>query len=302
MPGERKYGMDHDFYEWSPVSTRSVLKWPDGARVALCVIVDLEHYDWEMPADAPVAPGPVGGLGIGSFPDPRSFSHHEYGNRVGIFRVLSVLDKYGIKPTIAIDAVTAENYAFLIQECQKRDAEFIGHGTTVRHIIHAGMSEEEERKYIHDSLEAVAKATGKRPVGWLSPEYSESMRTPNLLASEGLRYICDWPNDEQPYQMTMPEGEVYCLPTHLILDDLFTSLNRRISVIEYGKMIEEVFDGLYESGAENGRVMVLNLHPWFIGQPFRIKYLDQALGYINKHGAVWKATGQEIIDWYASHR
>jgi len=115
MPAKRAYGMDQDFYPWSPIVTRPILRWPQGARVALAVIVNLEHWDWEVPADTPLAVSPMGGpegLWSGNqpqFPDIGGWGNHEYGNRVGIFRVLAVLDKYGIKPTLALDKAVADH-------------------------------------------------------------------------------------------------------------------------------------------------------------------------------------------------
>ena len=297
MPAERKPGMDNNHYGWSPITTRPKITWPENSRVALCVILNLEHYEWSMP-DGWYQPPSPGGLGRGTFPDLRSYSHHEYGNRVGIFRVLNILDKYGITPTIALDATVAKNYPFVVEECQKRGAEFIGHGQTVNRMITSNMSEEEERQYIQESIAAVEEATGKRPVGWLGPEYGESTRTPGLLAAEGIRYVCDWPNDEQPYQMTVDEGKLFSLPIHVEVEDLFTQWNRGVSIMHYGKMIRDTFDGLYKDGAVSGRTMVLSLHPWLIGQPFRSKYLDSALAHISRPAGVWKATGKEIIDWY----
>jgi peptidoglycan/xylan/chitin deacetylase (PgdA/CDA1 family) len=308
MPGERKPGQDHGHYDWSPITTRPVLRWPDNARVALCAIVNLEHFDWQLPPDVPEPVSPVsgamglGGIGAGPgrFPNLAGYSQHEYGNRVGVFRVLRVLDKYGITPTVAMDQTVAENYRFLVNECQERDAEFIAHGASVRRIIHTGMSEEEERQYIHDSIEALEKATGKRPVGWASPELQESLNTPALLAAEGIRYVCDWANDEQPYRMNVPEGELFSLSIDLDLDDIFIHLNGRRLIGEYGQIIRDTFDGLYKDGAKSGLMMVINIHPWVIGQPWRIRYLDEALAHINRYGAVWKATAGEIVDSYAA--
>ena len=159
MPAKRAYGMDQDFYPWSPIVTRPILRWPDNARVALAVIVNLEHWDWEVPADTPLAVSPLGGpegMWTGNqpdFPDIGGYGNHEYGNRVGIFRILAVLDKYGIKPTLALDKAVADHYPFLVKEGQKRDAEFIAHGLSRRRIIHIGMSEDEERQYIRASID-----------------------------------------------------------------------------------------------------------------------------------------------------
>ena len=169
MPATRTYGMDQDFYPWSPIVTRPVLRWPDNARVAFAVIVNLEHWDWEVPPGTPLPVSPMGGpegLWTGNqpaFPDIGGYGNHEYGNRVGIFRILAVLDKYGIKPTLALDKAIADHYPFLIKEGQKRNAEFIAHGLTRRQIIHTGMSEEEERQYIRDLDRGCREGDGQAP-------------------------------------------------------------------------------------------------------------------------------------------
>ena len=301
---KRAYGMDQDVYPWSPIITRPVLRWPDNARVALAVIVNLEHWDWEVPPHTPLAVSPLGGpegLWSGNqpaFPDIGGYGNHEYGNRVGIFRILAVLDKYGIKPTLALDKAVADHYPFLIKEGQRRDAEFIAHGLSRRRIIHIGMSEDEERQYIRDSIAAVEQATGTRPVGWSGPDFQETPHTPDLLAAEGIRYVCDWGNDEQPYQMTPKTGELYALGVNAYLDDNYIHLHGRRTINEVNLLWREWFDGLYADGATTGRVMVLHLHPWIMGQPWRIRHLDEVLGHITAHAGVWKATGSEIIDWF----
>jgi allantoinase len=304
MPAKREYGMDHDFYPWSPIVARPALSWPNGARVALAVIVNLEHWDWEVPPGTQLPVSPMGGpegLWTGNqsaFPDIGGYGNHEYGNRVGIFRIFSVLDKYGIKPTLALDKAVADNYSFLVKEGQKRDAEFIAHGLTRRQIIHTGMSEDEERQYIRTSIEAVEKATGKCPVGWSGPDFQETPNTPNLLAAAGIRYVCDWGNDDQPYRMTPRSGELYSLGVNQYLDDNYVHLHGRRTIIEVSLLWRDWFDGLYIDGAATGRLMVLHLHPWIMGQPWRIRYLDEVLGHICAHQGVWNATGGEIIGWF----
>ena len=241
------------------------------------------------------------GCGAGTsrhFPDIGGYGNHEYGNRVGIFRILAVLDKYGIKPTLALDKAVADHYPFLIKEGQRRDAEFIAHGLSRRRLIHIGMSEDEERQYIRDSIAAVEQATGKRPVGWSGPDFQETPNTPDLLAAEGIRYVCDWGNDEQPYKMTPKTGELYSLGVNAYLDDNYIHLHGRRTINEVNRLWREWFDGLYADGATTGRVMVLHLHPWIMGQPWRIRHLDEVLGHITAHAGVWKATGSEIIDWF----
>jgi hypothetical protein len=134
-----------------------------------------------------------------------------------------------------------------------------------------------------------------------------------VLAELGIRYVCDWVNDEQPYPFKVPQGkglhpaptqsrQLYALPMTLPLDDVNALWDRRIDIDRYREMIKETFDTLYDEGATNGRLLVLHLHPWLMGQPFRIGYLDAALDHVMQHQGVWAARGAEIIDWYRSNR
>ncbi|MCH9672405.1 MAG: polysaccharide deacetylase family protein, partial [Gammaproteobacteria bacterium] len=197
MPAQRRPGMDHPHYEWSPISTRKPLRWPDNQPIALCVLVSLDHMEWEPPPGSHQSPVLAGGLGRRPAIDYARLTHREYGHRVGIFRVLDVLEKHGLPVTVAMDALTAEHYPYLVEHCLKRDCEFIGHGVSVSQMINSRMTEDEERAYIERSLSAVEVATGQRPQGWFGPEYGESIRTPQLLAELGVSYVCDWANDEQ---------------------------------------------------------------------------------------------------------
>ena len=294
MPGERREGMDHPHHEWSPITTRGKLSWPNDANVALCVIITLEHTEWELPEGSYTA-DQAGGLGARPFPDYPRFSHREYGHRVGIFRVLDTLKRLGIKSTVAMDTQTAEAYPYLVKHCQDRGCEIIAHGISGTQMITGLMSEESESIFIRSSIETMKKTTGQTPRGWFGTDYGESERTPDLLRRAGIDYVCDWVNDEQPYPM---RDGLTALPTMLEMDDVFTMSNRRVTVERYTQSIREGFDVMYEDGARNGRLLTINLHPWLIGQPFRIGYLEDALGHIMGHDSVWTATGSEIVDWF----
>ena len=298
MPAQRTFGTDHPHHEWSPIINRPPLRWPGDVPVALCVVIPLEHMELQAPPDSFQVARLSGGSSPREFPDYARMSHREYGHRVGIFRLLDVLDKYGIKATVAMDALTAENYPYLVNHCQERGCEIIGHGISVSRMITSNMSEDEEREYIATSLEAVTRATGAAPRGWFSPEYGESERTPQLLAAAGLSYVCDWANDEQPYPMTTGDHQFYALPLLYELDDVVAIAQKLLPVFDYGQMLVESFDVLKEDGQSTGRLMGLNLHPWLVGQPFRIRSIDQALAHIMGQDSVWPATGSEIIDWF----
>jgi peptidoglycan/xylan/chitin deacetylase (PgdA/CDA1 family) len=295
MPGERKVGQDHGYYDWSPLTKRKPLKWPNNARVALVTIVNLEHWDWQLPPDVPGAP-------TGPFrPNLAEYSQHEYGNRVGVFRILRILDKYGITPTIAMDKTVADSYPFLVAECKKRKLEVMAHGVTARRPLYAEMTADAERAYIRESIAAVTKAMGKAPAGWLGPDFTETMNTPNLLGAEGIRYVCDWSNDEQPYKMKVPQGELYSLGVDYDTDDVYIHWTGRRLIDEYRQIMVDNFDGLYRDGAKSGRLMVVNIHPWVMGWPWRSKYLDRAMAHIAKHPNVWKASASDVVDWYKAN-
>ena len=297
MPAERREGMDHEHHEWSPISTRGKLSWPDNAKVALCVIITLEHTEWEAP-EGSFSADQAGGLGLRPFPDYPRFSHREYGHRVGIFRVLDTLERLKIKATVAMDTQTAEGYPYLVIHCQDRDCEIIAHGVSGTQRISGKMSIEEEADFIRASLDAMKEATGLAPRGWFGTDYGESERTPGLLRQAGIDYLCDWVNDEQPYSMT---GGLVALPTMLEMDDLFAMSNRRVEIERYCQSLKDGFDVMFRDGGNNGRLMTINLHPWLVGQPFRIGYLEEALAHIMGHDGVWAASGSEIIDWFRSN-
>ena len=292
-------GQDHAHYDYVPMNeTRSRLRWPNEARVALCVMVTLEHLEWRKPEDSFQSVTLSGGYGNRPHPDITRWSHREYGHRVGIFRIFDVLTKHRIRPTVAMDVLTAEHYPFLVRYCLERGSEIIGHGISVSRMITSNMREQEEREYVTRCLEAMTRATGKAPAGWFSPEYGESSRTPAILAEAGIQYVCDWVNDEQPYPLAVPRGELHALPISYTVDDVDALWDRRIGIDSYLASLTQTFDTLYREGAANGRVMVLNLHPWLIGQAFRIGVLDEALAHMLAPRGVWTATGSEIIDWY----
>ena len=295
MPQKPNSGMDHDHYDWSPVVSRRRLRWPQQARVALATIVVLDHLDFGPPEGSVQPPG----LYHRPLPEYWAFTHRQYGLRVGVFRVLDALARHGITPTVAMDALTAENCPYLMRLCLDRGYEIIGHGTAVSRMITSRMTEADERHYIDESLEPLVRATGRTPRGWLGPEFGESARTPGLLAEAGIRYVCDWANDEQPYPMRTPSGELIALPLILDLDDVFALRDRHFPVDGYTRTVKQAFDRIYRDAAKSGRLFVLPIHPYLMGQPFRIGFLDDALRHIRRRKGVWSASAGEIVDWYA---
>ena len=295
MPAERSLGMDHAHYPYSPLPTRPALTWPSGKSLAIGALVLLEHYEWDPPADAYSLRNSSGGLIKLPAPDYVQLTHREYGHRVGVFRLLDTLERYGIPVTVAVDKLTAVHYPWLIDHLNQRGCELIGHGVAASQLITSKLSQEEEAEIIFDCLDTLEKLSGSRPSGWFSPEGVESSRTPELLAAAGVNYVCDWPNDEQPYKMTTPVGDLVSLPLFLEVDDEFALWHRRASLASWEGMIVAAATRLHMDGQTSARHMMLTLRPWLTGQPFRIRTLDRALRQVTQLDAVWAAHGSDIV-------
>jgi peptidoglycan/xylan/chitin deacetylase (PgdA/CDA1 family) len=162
-------------------------------------------------------------------------------------------------------------------------------------------SPEVERDIIHNVKEIITKATGKAPKGWLGPGLGETHNTPDHLAAEGFEYVCDWGNDEQPTPMRVKSGRMLVVPYELGVNDIRVFIRENHTPEQYYRMVCDHFDTLYKDSAAGGRVLCLPLHPFVIGMPFRIKYLEKALEYICSHEGVWRTTGWEIAEWYYKH-
>jgi peptidoglycan/xylan/chitin deacetylase (PgdA/CDA1 family) len=185
-----------------------------------------------------------------------------------------------------------------VAECVRRGWEVIAHGVGQRRAITTEMSEADERAYIRFALDSVARVANAMPRGWLSPEQSESSRTPALLSELGVDYLCDWANDDQPYLIGRAGRPLVSLPLMQEVSDVNMHWNRRVTMAQWAELVCEAFDTLYDEGQDSGRLFALPLHPWCIGQPFRVKYLEQVLAHIRRHDEVWAATGAEIAAWY----
>jgi allantoinase len=297
--GSQQLGGDDPYVPWSPMITRGPLEWPQGARLAVCLIVSVEHLEWFPPSHAIVAPSAVSSRG----PYPRLFditevSVHEYGNRVGFFRVAKVLEEARVRATVAIDAASAQLNSSIVRECLVRGWEIVGHGIALSRVITEGLSESDEREMIQQTRKILTARSGCQPSGWLGPDYGESTRTPRLLAELGFKYVCDWANDDQPYSMRVANGPLVSLPVTLELDDVYAHRERGVPMAQWEEMVLGAATCLHDEGAKGGRLLVLNVHPYLIGQPFRIKYLRNVLREIAHWEDVWLATGQEICSFW----
>ncbi len=288
-------GMDNPWYDFSPYPKRPKLNWPRNARVAFYVVLHLEYYEL-LPPDGIVKDSRFTGEFGTYHPDYRTWTQREYGNRTGIFRVLDVLDRYQIRAGVAVNAMAAERYPFLMEQFRKRNYEIIGHGVSANRMISSKMSEAEEKQEIATSLAALEKASGTAPRGWLGQEFGESQRTPKLLADAGFDYVLDWPNDDQPHPMHVGDGRKFVsMPNQPEWDDVQQLWLRRINTTRYPDIVGDAFELLHHEG---GQVFNLSIHPWLMGMAHRIKYLDEALRRVERFGNVWHATPGEVAKHY----
>jgi peptidoglycan/xylan/chitin deacetylase (PgdA/CDA1 family) len=280
---------EHGRFSYSPIHARPVLRWPERARVALWVIPNIEHFHFNASYPGTADPGAV--------PDIPSYSVRDYGNRVGVWRLMDVLDKYAIRATVALNAEVAEYEPAIIQAGVERSWEWMGHGTSNSRRL-PGLGEEEERSLIVETASRITAATGSRPEGWLSPGLAETPVTLDLLKEAGFKYVTNWVNDDQPYLMQTRAGSLCSLPYSMNVNDKRVIEGTGSSASELETVICDAFDTLYAEGEQSGRVMAIALHPYLTGASHRVKYLDRALDYITKHDHVWCATGGEIVSAY----
>ena len=285
---------DRPPHNTSSIVLRPPLRWPNDARLAFAVVVSAEYYEMQPAAENFIPANVPGGFGRAPYPDFRAFSQRDYGNRVGIFRVIEALERFAMPATAAIDTNVATRYPYIVEQFRKRNIEIAGHGHAVTNVISNHMAEAEERAYIASALDTLQRVSGARPIGWHGPEYGESERTPALLAHLGVSYVLDWPNDEQPFLMRTPSGTLVSLAMALELDDVVTMWYRRVSGERWRQAIADALDQLLIEGAKGGRHLILNVHPWLIGHPHRIGYLEDVLEDVRARDGIWVANASAI--------
>jgi len=257
-----KYGP----FAYSAIIDRPALKWPNGARIALWVAPNIEYFHLDLPLQGVAAPNVA------------AWAERDYGNRVAVFRMMEVFDRHGLRATVCLNSDICKYHPRIIEEGMKRRWEWMGHGLT-------------NSSY----------STGARPKGWLGPGLRENWDTLDILADEGIEYVCDWCNDDQPVNMTLASGKKLVAVQYAHqLNDFSVFLRQMCAPEEFRDMICRSFDVLFHEAekADTGKVMAIALHPFITGIPHRIDSLDAALEYICKNDKVWKTTGSEIVAAY----
>jgi allantoinase len=279
-------------YDDSFITERKPFKWPGGNTLAVWFAPNVEVWHYDSAAGAAITPNPTSHV-----PDVFNYAWREYGMRVGLWRLADVFDAAGVRATVALNSQVCEVYPKAIEEMNKRNWEFMGHGTTNSTTL-AELDPETEQRTIKTILDTIAQATGKKPRGWLGSGLVETYNTLDILAAEGVIYCGDWNNDDQPVPMKVKSGKMFGIPYCNEINDIPLYLRKGYTGEQYLASVIDQFDALYADSSRQPRVMGVPLHPMISGQPLRIRYLQRAIAHMREHQGVWFATGSEIIDAY----
>lgn len=280
--------------DYSPIFHRkSPLRLPNNARIAVWPIINVEEWDINATMARAVIPSPQG---VSLIPDIANFGWFDYGLRVGFWRFKQVLDSHGIRATVSLNASVCLSYPQLVRESLEAGWEMLGHGF-IQRVIN---NEPDEREVIRKTISTIQEFTGQAPRGWMGPGLAETFDTPDILAEEGIEYVADWCNDDQPYEMKVRSGRLVALPYTVELNDIPIYLIQHHRSPEIFERAKDQFDTLYREGADSARVMAISTHPYITGVPHRIKYYNMIFDYIRQFEGVVFMTGSEILDWYNS--
>ncbi|MBB5689578.1 peptidoglycan/xylan/chitin deacetylase (PgdA/CDA1 family) [Roseomonas alkaliterrae] len=280
----------HDRYDYQPWPARRAYAWPGGARLAVYLGVNLEHFAFGEGLGAELAPG-------GPQPDVLNFAWRDYGNRVGAWRLLALLDELRLPATVLLNSAIYDYAPSLVAAHRARGDEIAGHGRT-NSERQSVLPEAEERALIAESTEAIRRHEGRPPRGWLSPWIAESRVTPDLLAEAGYAYTLNWCADDAPIWMRTRAGRLLAIPYPQEVNDIPAIVARKDGAAAFAEMIVEDFEERLRQ-VEDGlpQVMGIALHPYIVGQPYRIRQLRRALAHLaSRRGGVWFTTAGGVLD------
>ncbi len=276
---------------YSAIKERPRLVLPGGARLAVWVVVNIEEWNPLETMPRTVLTPPAGGSPT---PDIPNWAWHEYGNRVGFWRLLQVLDRLKIRCVLAINGSAIQTYEPISRAALERGWEFIGHGFSQKSM----QKIPDERADIVKTTELIREFTGRAPRGWLGPGLVETWETPDILAEEGYEYVCDWVLDDQPVMLRTRTRPLVSVPYTQECNDVAMMLIQYHQATEYRDRAIDQFEQLYADAEASARIMALVAHPYIMGAPHRLRYFREALEHIQSRLGVVFWTGEQILDWY----
>lgn len=275
--------LDHNRFDYTPIHGRPDHDWPGGKRLAVYIGLNLEHFDFGAGLGAClVPPSPQ--------PDVANFAWREYGNRVGVWRLLDLFDRLRLPVGVLTNTALYDHCPEVLAAFVARGDEIIGHGHT-NADRQGAMLEADEQRLITYCRDRIATEAGAAPGGWLSPWISESRVTPDLLAEAGYRYTLNWCHDDQPVKMRTRSGvPLWAIPYPQELNDIPMIIGRQLDGRDFADLVIDNFDEMLAQSAAQPLVMGIALHPYLVGQPYRLRHLRRALEHIAASDAVWFTT------------
>ncbi len=283
---------DHGRFNYSPIHGRKDYRWPNGARLAVYLGFNLEHFAFGEGLGACLGPP-------SPQPDVLNFAWREYGNRVGAWRCLALFDQLGLPAATILNTALYAHAPELLEACVRRGDEMVGHGhsNAVRQAVYG---EAEERALLQGCRDLIAQHSGSAARGWLSPWISETMLTPDLLAETGYGYTLNWCHDDQPQAMRTRSGQtLWAIPYPQELNDIPMVVARQMDARDFADMVIDNFDEMRDQSAQQPLVMGLALHPYIVGQPYRLRHLRRALEHMARArdaGEIWLTTPGAIYE------
>jgi len=278
-------------FPYSAIVDRKPLKLPRGARLIVWPVVNIEEWDITRPMPRQYS-NPPGGVTI--VPDVQNWGWHEYGMRIGIWRIIDAFKKHRIKPTMSINARVCETRPRVAQAALDAGWEFMAH-TYVQMPIH---KVEDQRAMIRQTRDVLKRFTGKTPTGWLGPGRGQTPATLDYVAEAGFTWFGDWVMDEQPFYVETKHGPILSVPYSVELNDIQIMLNASHESDVMLKRVQDAFDLLYRESAKGARILSFGVHPYISGAAHRFKYFDAMLTYLKKQKGVVFWQGEEIRDFY----
>lgn len=291
--------LDHNLYEHRRSLLHPSLIWPDGHRVASFILIRLQRLELNPPLNA--KRDPRWNTDFGTFAPPyRAHSLMEYGNRIGIFRLLDLLQPLGWKVAVSINGVIAQENPGLVTQLAHRDVEIVASGWSASRMISNALDEVTERDWTRQSIDATAQVLGKRPDTYASQDYGYSSRSADLLSELGIKTTIDWPNDEKPFFFGT-QRDLVNLPVVSELEDSQMVINHKLQTPVWVRELQNALHA-WPEGAAAGSVMILPLHAWICGVPHRFSQFRDLMLRQDPH-RFWQASPSEIANrWTASHR
>ncbi|PIL18025.1 hypothetical protein P775_21630 [Puniceibacterium antarcticum] len=284
----------HGRYPFSAITQRPDFDWPGGARLAVYLGMNLECFDFGTGLGAELAPG-------GPQPDVLNYAWRDYGNRVGVWRMLDLFDKLDLPCTALTNSAMYDAAPGVVEAFRTRGDEISGHGRT--NSERQGILDEvAEAALIEEATARITLEERCAPKGWLGPWISQSRVTPDLLDEAGYEYLLDWCHDDQPVWMQTRGGRILSVPYPQELNDIPQIVGRKREGADFADMIIDAFDVMLAESAQRPLVMGIALHAYLMGHPHRIKHLDRALSTLKERadGRVWFTTAGAISDHYRS--